>query len=98
MEHDAGVLVASDQESARGVHSTRGHGRAPAPRHLGHNIDTAPGPQVPEPHGLVLGTRDEHGPAPGVQREDVARVPRHGLEGGDSVTVSDIHLAVPGPC
>ena len=72
----------------------RGHGRA---RAGGHDVDTAAGPEVPEPDGLVLGAGDEHGAAPGVEGEDVARVARHGLEGGDRAAVRHVHLAVPRP-
>ena len=98
MQDHAGIFVSSHQQSAWGVDTTRGHRWSSGGLvSEGHNVDAAPGPQIPEPHCLVLGARHEHGAPPGVEREDVASVASHGLEGSHSVAVGDVNLAVPGP-
>ena len=98
MEDHAGVLVTRHQQPPGGVDAARGHG---GPRGglvgEGDHVHTAPGPEVPEPDRLVLRAGDEHGPAPGVEGEDVSGVSGHGLEGSDGVAVRDVDLAVPGP-
>ena len=98
VEDNTGVLVSRHQQPSWGIDTAGGHrGARGGLVGEGDHVDTAPCPQVPEPDSLVLGAGHEHGAAPGVQGEDVARVARHGLEGSDRVAVRDVDLAVPGP-
>ena len=98
MQDHAGIFVSSHQQSAWGVNTAGGHRWSSGGLvSEGHNVDEAPGPQIPEPHCLVLRARHEHGAAPGVEGEDVARVACHGLERSHSVAVGDVNLTVPRP-
>ena len=95
MEDNTGILMTSNKKSAWRIHTTGGHRRTSSRGRM-HNIDTSSCPQVPEADTLVLWPGNKHGPAPGVQRQDVAGVARHGLERRHGVTVRHVHLAVPG--
>jgi len=97
IQHAAGVLVARDQQSTARFYAHGRHGRSlpgGGGGGWGDDVDTASGPEVPEPDSSILRTADEHGASPVVQGQYVTAVAAECLVRLARRTVRDVDLAV----